>query len=46
MENRSGERPGFVTMKIYLDDLVRHFRNAPVIPGLKELLELGTIVVV
>jgi len=40
------ERPGFVIMNIYLDDLVRHLRDASVIPGLNELLELGAILAI
>ena len=30
----------------YLDDLVRLLRDAPVFPGLKELLKLGSVVAV
>ena len=43
---RSGEILGFVIMRIYLDDLVRLPRDAPIFPGFKELLKLGAVVVV
>jgi hypothetical protein len=40
------ERPSFMIMRNYLDDLVRLPRDAPVFPGFKELLKLGAIVAV
>jgi hypothetical protein len=41
---RSGERPGIVIIKNYLDDRVRLFRDALVFPGFEELLKLGAVV--
>jgi hypothetical protein len=39
-------RPSFMIIRDHLDELVGLFRDAPVFPGFKELLELGAVVAV